>query len=151
MGRIEKEKNLVKFWVDGKVKLEIGVTYDFGNDVSVTFSRIARDGDGNWILEATVVNNGLNQVSIHDVLPSQRSAKYYSYGAPNGTNSNGMMSWNGTRDIPQNTTATITSVIMESTPESEKAVEIFGKVVGACCFEMNGTQYYINLSEYITK
>ena len=140
--------------IDGKTKLELGVAYDLGNDLSVVYNVIpVNEGERfDLILETAVSNNGTSEIQYMSSLPASYTAKYYLYDAPNGTTSNGGMGWSGQSNARAGETVVISnSLITKNAADVEKALDVFGKVIGAFCFEMNGTEYYIDLSDYIKK
>ena len=152
---VNDRKGEIAKLIEGKTKLEFGVAYDLGNDASVVFNAIpTREGElFNLVLEAAVTNNGTSELEhITGLIPSY-TARYYLYDAPNGTTSNGgAVFGSGQNNVPANETVILSSPLMtKKIQDVEKALDVFGEVVGVLCFEMNGTEYYIDYSELITK
>ena len=149
---IENQRRKIEELAEGKVKLELDVPYDFGNGVIVTYTDIVRcDGvEDSCRLEVTVeIENNAHDNGNGPILPSERDAVAYLYhvGKTGGSNS---FYWSDGESIGLTPTETgvYTGTLIYFDKKITDTIEKYGVVMGIVYFEMNGVEYYVDLSEY---
>lgn len=147
---LQNRRASIAEFTNGIKKLELGTAYDSGDGMSVVFTDISYDGS-TLLFYADFSNNRTTESYASEF---HYTGKYYLV-------SGGREVWSGTygmgfREIgsdmglnlaPSETKAGVGSIDLDD--EIQNTLDAYGVLIGAFQFEIYGTTYYIDLSEYI--
>ncbi|MBE6654857.1 MAG: hypothetical protein E7608_05305 [Ruminococcaceae bacterium] len=152
----EAAQNEINSYIEGRTKIEIGKSYDYAEGVTIEFlgATIVDYGDGHVCIDAAFTSeSSVKQESIypnyemeyktHCIYDNVNTYWCSSYSIQWGAN---LGEYCGAEELePGSTVETRGSVysISEYTPTLE-CISIM-----ICCFEFGGTEYYMDLSEYL--
>lgn len=149
----EAAQNEINSYIEGRTKIEIGKSYDYAEGITIEFlgASIVDFGDGRVCIDAAFTSeSSVEQVHLYPAYKLDYKT-YYIYDNVNVASTSTHIQWGanlgeyGGADAiePGATVETRGSVFnLFKTPIESISVMI-------CCFEINGTEYYMDLSEYL--
>lgn len=132
---------------ESMTKVELDSVYDLGNDVSVQFIDVTKSSDGSSLqLTANFING--SDATVKDILPLTVSSKCYLADHAFAVTATETLDWSFAQDGLAAMEIITETVDLFRGENIDKTLLLFNDVVGAVYFEMNGTQYYFDLTDW---
>lgn len=128
-------------------ELELHTVYNLGNGVSVSFSEITESVDGNGLQIMALFTNESEQTA-NNIEPIAFNSKCYLFGSSVPATNTLTPQWSFLNTGLVAGACISETVTLFSANNVAQTVKNFREVVGAVYFQMNGTNYFINLKNF---